>query len=61
MSKLDVREISENLATGWWLVAPAQELEVEEETAPSVSLWEAEMEALTEDQLLAFTEAHEDE
>jgi hypothetical protein len=61
MSKLDVRESSENPSAGWWMDGAAGDGEGDDEPMSSVSLWEAEMVALTEDQLLALNEAAEDE
>jgi hypothetical protein len=62
MSRIDTREMSESPAVGWWFETMGEgEPGDDEDTLPPVSLWEAEIAALTEDQLLAFTETHEDE
>jgi hypothetical protein len=63
MSKLEVRELSESPMAGWWfeMMGEGDGAESDDDTLTPVSLWEAEIAALTEDQLLAFTEAGEDD
>jgi hypothetical protein len=62
MSKLEVRELSESPMVGWWFeMGEGDGADGDDDTLTPVSLWEAEIAALTEDQLLAFNEAGEDE
>jgi hypothetical protein len=63
MTRIDVWEMSESPAVGWWFetMGEGEPGDGDEDMHAPVSLWEAEIAALTEDQLLAFTEAHEDE